>query len=72
MSKLGHFYNDEHLREEVKEFLIEHLAEIAVKKAFAGEDVAGIADARKAILSAFSELKALHSPRPEKKIRSSR
>lgn len=69
---LERFYRDESLREDVKEFLVEYLGEYTVKRAFAREDVSGVADARAVIDEAFSKLRELYEPAPVGKASSSR
>lgn len=60
MNSLRLFFNNENEREAVKAFLIETLGEIAKKRAFAGEDVKGIPDARELIETTFDKLQELY------------
>lgn len=53
---LHKFYIDQEMREAVKEFLIDHLKEITIKKAFNGEPTEGISEAQNAIQNAFKHL----------------
>ncbi len=53
---LSHFYNNEGQRIAVKEYMIECLKEITVEKAFAGEEVTGIKDARLMVERFFEKL----------------
>ena len=53
---LQKFYLDKGMSKEVKEFLLNHLKEIAVTKAFSGLPVVGIGEAKQAIDSAFNQL----------------
>ncbi len=48
------------MREAVKEFLIDHLKEIAIEKSFKGETTGGIQEAKKAIDDAFTRLVSLY------------
>lgn len=57
---LNQFYNDEHTREAVKQFLIDQLDKLALERVYSGEDVKGIADAKETIEKSFIELKELY------------
>ena len=57
---LATFYNNEHEREAVKEFLVEQLKELAVERTFDGEDVKGIKEANENIVRAFDRLHELY------------
>jgi hypothetical protein len=66
------FYNNENERETVKAFMIETLKEIAIERAFNGEDIKGIPDAKNLVEVMFSKLEEVygqkkntitHSPR---------
>lgn len=56
MDILGNFYRDSALRETVKKFFIDTLADMAVEKTFNGESVSGIKDAKELIEKAFENL----------------
>jgi len=66
MKSLQEFYNDKDTKENVKMYLIEFLEGIAIKKAFAREDIAGVAEAKELIEKAFDNLDNLFSPKPKK------
>ena len=46
MKPLHHFYIQQEIYNEVKKFFFEHLKEITIKKAFAGEPTEGILEAK--------------------------
>ena len=50
------FYNDDHTRESVKEYLLSSLNELALRKIYNRDSVDGIADAQEAIEDMFIEL----------------
>lgn len=50
------FYNNEHEREAVKAFLIEQLGALAIERAFDGDDVVGIKEARDIVVRSFDLL----------------
>jgi len=54
---LSRFYDNESEREAVKTFMIAVLGEIAVEKAFEGEDTGGIKEARECVEKSFDRLK---------------
>lgn len=56
MNPLLLFYNNETEREAVHTFLIQTLKDIAVERAFQGQDIGGIADAAELIETAFKKL----------------
>lgn len=64
---LAQFYGNEVMRESVHEFMIEALREVAAEHAFAGQDTAGIYEAKKAVELTFTKLRELYSkePKPE-------
>ena len=66
-SSLKDFYLNEVMRNDVKTYLIDFLKVQAIEKAFAKEDVSGIADANEVILKAFDNLDILFSPQSEGK-----
>ncbi len=57
---LRNFYNNQSEREAVKAFLIEMLKEIAVERAFAGEDTLGIQEANECVIKAFDNLEVAY------------
>ena len=57
---LKQFYNDEHLREELLAYLHAFIDEEALKRVYAKEDVSSVADARKLLDLAFSNLENLY------------
>lgn len=57
-SSLKDFYLNETMRTEVRAYLEDYLKLLAVERAFAKEDVSGIADAREIIEKAFENLEA--------------
>jgi len=56
MKPLQQFYIQQEMRETVKEYLINHLKEITIKKAFNGEPTDGVCEAKNAIQNAFKQL----------------
>lgn len=56
MDILRNFYNNTPERKSVEDFLIANLKDLAVEKAFKGESVAGIPEAKRAIEKAFETL----------------
>lgn len=72
MNNLRNFYNNENERESVKEFMIECLKEMAHERAFAGESVAGISEARELVEKMFDKLEQMFRIKPEQKEISSR
>jgi len=56
MNALHRFFQDKELHDGVKAFLLEHLKQVAVNKAFAGSDTNGIKEAKLAIDNAFNQL----------------
>ena len=72
MKLLNKFYADFQVKAEVKEYLIDYLKQMAVKKAFAGEDTSGIKEARQCIESAFRDLDNLYGEKKSKKVTSNK
>jgi len=72
MNLLKQFYTNKAEREEVKDFLMNTLAEITVEKAFAGEDVKGVKEAVEAIDEAFNKLEVEYGEKIEHKPQDSR
>ncbi len=56
MNQLNQFYNNEGLREAVRTFMVECLADMAVEKTFDGDSVVGIKEARDLIDVMFNKL----------------
>jgi len=56
MNPLQTFYNDKTLKEAVYNHLVESLKELAITKAFKGEEVKGIQEAKVTIDHAFAKL----------------
>lgn len=67
MKVLHKFYIDEEMRNTVKEFLLNHLKDITVKKAFAGESTEGILEAKNTIQNAFKQLEDTYGVKKENK-----
>jgi hypothetical protein len=55
-NQLHQFYIQEEMREAVKEFIMNHLKEITIRKAFAGESTEGICEAKNTLQNAFKQL----------------
>lgn len=72
MNPLHTFYQDEHMRNAVKEFFIQELSLMAVEKTFNGESVSGIKEARDCIETAFTSLMEMYEPKETRKPESSR
>ena len=66
------FHADFQVKGAVKEYLKNYLRDIAVKRAFAGEDTAGIREANLIIEKAFKDLDIQFSPKERKIPRSTR
>ena len=66
-SSLKDFYLNEVMREDVKTYLIDFLKIQAIDKAFAKQDVSGIAEAKEALDKAFDNLDILFAPKSEGK-----
>lgn len=69
---LRNFYQNEKLREEVRQFMIERLGVMAIERAFAGEDTSGIKEARECVEKTFDKLEELYSKKEEPVINNSR
>lgn len=67
MHILHKFYIDQEMREVVKEFFLNQLKEITVKKAFNGESTEGILEAKNTIQNAFKQLEDTYAPKKENK-----
>lgn len=67
MASLEEFYKDGAMRDNVRNYLIEHLTGRALEKIFNREDVSGMAEAKETIEEAFNNLDALFGPKPPKR-----
>ena len=67
MNKLHQFYINQDVYLEVKNFMINHLKEITIKKAFAGETTEGILEAKNAISNAFKQIEDTYGTKVETK-----
>lgn len=56
MPILQQFYIQEEMRNAVKEYILNHLKEITIKKAFNGESTEGICEAKNTLQNAFKQL----------------
>lgn len=70
MNPLLTFYNDKNMNEAVKALLLDSLKELAIAKAFKGESVVGIAEAKVTIDYAFAKLIDMFEEKkqPKKKV----
>lgn len=68
------FYQDAETRDNVKNYLIEFLEGIAIKKVFNREDTNAVAEAKECIEKAFNNLDNLFQPKvkPKEQINQSR
>lgn len=66
-SSLKDFYLNEVMRNDVQAYLIDFLKLQAIEKAFAKEDINGIADAKEVLDKAFSNLEVIFAPESEGK-----
>ena len=57
---LNQFYNDEHLRNEVIDFINSFIDDEAVKRVYERKDVSSVADAKELVNLAFAELSNLY------------
>lgn len=69
---LKQFYNDEHMREAFKEFIVYNIKQYAIEKVMAKEDISGIADAHDIIIQSFIKLKENYGEQPKVIAKSSR
>lgn len=67
MKSLQTFFFDTETKDNVKNYLINFLAEEAIRKVFSKEDVSGIADAKDCIEKAFENLEVLFGEKPKAK-----
>jgi len=66
--KLREFYADRAMQEAWTTFIVEVLKEEIIKKAFRGEDVKAIAEARKILEKAFSSLYDVFEPKVKREV----
>lgn len=66
-SLLKDFYLNEAMRNEVQTYLLDYLKTQAIEKAFAREDISGIADAKECLDKAFLDLEIIFTPESEGK-----
>lgn len=71
-SALRTFYENETEREAVKEFLIECLEEVAVKRVMSRENTTSLADAKDVVEETFIKLSELFGKKPKPNVQSSR
>ena len=69
---LGIFYKDEHTRNAVKEFMINMLEDMVIKKVFNNEPVTGIYEAKALVEKSFNKLEEIYEPPQKKVVESSR
>lgn len=67
MNQLHQFYIHEEMRNAVKDFFFNHLKEITIKKAFAGESTEGILEAKNTLSNAFKQLEDTYGAKPDTK-----
>lgn len=67
MNNLHKFYIDQEMREVVKEYILNHLKEITIKKAFNGESTEGILEAKNTLSNAFKQLEDTYGPKKDLK-----
>lgn len=72
MNPLQTFYENEPMREGVKAFLITTLSEMAITRAFKGNDVTGIKEGKEAVDKMFAELDRLFGVTKKPQITNSR
>jgi hypothetical protein len=60
---LNRFYNDEHTRNELIDFLNDFIDSEGLRRMYNREDVSAVADAKELIERAFSELENLYAPK---------
>lgn len=67
MKPLHQFYLQQEIYLEVKEFFFNHLKEITIKKAFAGESTEGILEAKNTLQNAFKQLEDAYGTKVDTK-----
>lgn len=67
-SQLHRFYNDDHTREAVREYLLDTLDKLALEKIYKREPVDGLADAQEAIENMFTQLGDEYGTKQKKNI----
>lgn len=71
-NQLQIFHSNEIMREQVKDFLIEQLRELAIERVFGKQAISGIYEARKVITLAFDRMDELFTKQKKGTIQSSR
>lgn len=67
MDRLQQFYLDEATRDDVKNFMMNVLEEVAVERVFGGKNVVGILEAKELIEKSFSKLEEIYKVKKEVK-----
>lgn len=67
MDRLQQFYLDEATRDDVKNFMMSVLEEVAVERVFGGKNVVGILEAKELIEKSFSKLEEIYKVKKEVK-----
>ena len=67
MNKLHQFYLQQEVYQEVKNFMMNHLKEITIKKAFAGESTEGILEAKNTLQNAFKQIEDTYGTQEQTK-----
>ena len=67
MQPLSSFYTQQEVYNAVKEFMFNHLRDITVKKAFAGESTDGILEAKNTLQNAFKQIEDTYGVKQETK-----
>ena len=68
MRSLQEFYNDKETSDNVKNYLVQTLEEIAVKRVFAKEGTEGLADAKEVIETAFANMEMMFAKKVDPKV----
>ena len=72
MKLLPKFYADFQLKQEVHDYLLSYLKQVAIEKAFNGDTTDGIKEAKECIDSAFRNLESMYGEKKQKKPQSNR
>lgn len=72
MNPLLRFYQDEQMRDTLKEFMLNELSDMAVQKVFDKEDISGLPEAKELVEKLFNKLHELYEPVAEPVIQSTR
>lgn len=67
MNQLQQFHFNREMYDAVKVFFFDHLKDITIKKAFAGESTEGISEAKNALQNAFKQLDDTYGVKVETK-----